>query len=136
MFSFIFLFLLLTVISGNNNIIVINANANNPKIVKLTSPSNVKYTLVNEPSTRGDAPGKCACLGLSLAKIATVGELKFLGENIPGTSWIDKWQGNDYGGACIALFKGGAIAVPINNCNSLNAVLCDGQVPTACSSCQ
>lgn len=111
-------------------------NIDNSKIIGLTSPSNVKYTVINEPTTRGDAPGKCACLGLSLAKIATTHELKFLGENIPGTSWIDKWQGNDYGGACIALFKGGAIAVPINNCNSLNAVLCDGQVAAVAPQCQ
>lgn len=94
---------------------------------KLTSPAGVKYTYLSDLSTRGDAPGRCAALGLALSNIANDSEIDYIGKSISNTVWIDKWQNNDFNGACIAAFQGGAIAVPINNCNAQLAVLCDGQ---------
>ena len=97
----------------------------------LTSPKGKRYVLVGtEDGTsmaRTSAPQACASLGYGsrLAKLEDPSEFDYLAGAVKQTAWIESWQGKTYGGSCIAFFTGGAIAVPIGNCQSKQAVLCD-----------
>jgi hypothetical protein len=98
-----------------------------PDGVRLISgaPSGTDYVYIpiSLAVNRKDAEKACESLGLSLAPIPTVEDLFYVGGLIREEAWVRSFRGR-LEGECIAAFRGGAIAIPVGECNSNHAVLC------------
>ncbi len=96
-------------------------------IKSLESPSGKQYALFEaaQGSNRGDAIAKCVQIGGRLADVSLGGDFEFLSKSVSGAAWISTFEQKSFDGACIAFFEGGAIAVPVGNCESIQGVLCE-----------
>lgn len=94
------------------------------KVVK--APSGTKYAIIPQENgtTRAESLEKCLVLGGQLADIKLGADFEFLSKTVKGAAWINSFEEKNFNNACIALFEGGAIAVPIGNCLSTQGVLC------------
>ena len=88
--------------------------------------ANFNYVLSAQPIIEGDARPLCRSLGGQLALIESTDEHWYLGQHICQPVWYSQWQGNVYqgNGGCIALYPGGASAVPTNGCFEQLIALC------------
>lgn len=96
-------------------------------VQKLESPTGKKFALIppSDGTTRAESIEKCLVLGGRLADIKLGEDFDYLSSTLKGTAWINSFEGKDFDGACFAIFEGGAIAVPVGNCESIQGVLCD-----------
>lgn len=91
-----------------------------------TAPSGRRFLLLGSVNRSG-APQQCADLGARLANLQDDQDFDYLAKQVKGSAWVDTFNKNTFGGACIAFFEGGAIAVPFGSCESKQAVLCEVQ---------
>lgn len=99
------------------------------KIVKNASPI-YNYVIVSGCKSTGYTGAKKACASLhgTLADVNYDNTIRLsgaLGDRSP--AWIHSWNGDDYQGACIALYRNGAIAIPEGDCYDRHSFIC--QVP-------
>lgn len=98
-----------------------------PEDVKiLESSTGNKFAWIPEErgTTRAEAVEKCFVLGGKLADVKLNDDFTFLSQAIKGAAWINSFEAKSFDGACFAFFEGGAIAVPVGNCQSTQGVLC------------
>jgi hypothetical protein len=110
------------VVQTTNNNKIINSN-----LIQAIpgAPSGTLYHYIPAALavSRHDADPACFSLGLRLAAIPTVADLLWVGGVIKEEAWIGSFRG-EFGGGCVAAFRGGAVAVPVGECESNRAVLC------------
>lgn len=87
------------------------------------SGSNYVYIPSKFAVNRKDAVKACKSIGMSVAPIPSVEDLMWVGGLIKEEAWIDGFRGR-LTGECVAAFRGGAVAIPVGECESLHAVLC------------
>lgn len=72
-----------------------------------------------------DAKSACKAVGGQLANLSTSEEIKMVGEKVSGeAAWIGSFLGQKSGEA-IAVFKGGAVAEPLDSEKALLGVVCE-----------
>lgn len=92
----------------------------------IEGPSGTHYAWFPEEMeiSRGEAVEKCLLIGGQLADLKLGSDFDLLSKSIKGAAWINTFEEKSYSGACFAFFEGGAIAVPVGNCESKQGVLC------------
>jgi hypothetical protein len=88
-----------------------------------------RYQYISTPLSFGDAWNRCRAINANsrLAYISTTNEHWRLGNLLCVPSWYQNWNGDQYQEACIALYPGGATAVPAGGCAEKLPSIC--QVP-------
>lgn len=81
---------------------------------------------LSEPNARL----KCASLGAKLSDIGSIPEFQFMVQQfkkVPSVqkAFVNSWQGDAYGQACIAFYNGGAIVEPPEGCAGKLPFLCE-----------
>ena len=72
-----------------------------------------------------DARKACSAVEGSLANLASAEEIRAVGEKVSGeAAWIGSFMGQKSGEA-IAVFKGGAVAEPVDSDKALLGVVCE-----------
>ncbi|BFZ63504.1 hypothetical protein YB2330_004627 [Saitoella coloradoensis] len=80
-------------------------------------PGHGGFVALNFTTSRDEGKALCESMGLSLANIKIDNILATAGE--PGVFWINSWNTDSYGSACLALFTPGfAIVIPRGGCNA------------------
>lgn len=87
-----------------------------------------KAYFFSKPGDRDQAAAYCNHYGGYFTGIGSVEENQFVGGLIADLGsrpvWVRSWQGDDYGGSCIALYPNGPIAIPRNECWQYYSALC------------
>lgn len=92
----------------------------------IDGPSGAKFAWISaQEITRGEAVEKCLVLGGKLADLKLGADFDLLSKTITGAAWVNSFEEKSFDGACFAFFEGGAIAVPMGNCESKQGVLCE-----------
>jgi hypothetical protein len=93
---------------------------------EITAPSGKKYFLISPDKymNHGDAIKACAASGKKLANLATSEDIRFVGKEISGESWIASFMGQK-SAECLAVFGGGAVAEPLSSCSAMLGVVCE-----------
>lgn len=93
---------------------------------EIKAPSGKKYFLVSPDKSmnHGDAIKACSAIGKKLANLGTSEDIRFVGSQIKGESWIASFMGQK-SAECLAVFNGGAIVEPISSCSAMLGVVCE-----------
>lgn len=107
-----------------------------PIVFALTSPegslsitSGAKSYLLlptSKTMTLADAQSACKSIGGQLARLNSPDDIKVVGEKMGvEAAWIGGFLHHEKSGQAVAVFRGGAVAEPIDSEKSLLAVLCE-----------
>lgn len=101
-------------------------NAEDKVVITACGPSEYVLFKGSEARNEAGARAKCKEVGGYLAKVAGKAEFTCLSSRISSASWIDSWNGDDYGNACIVLWPGGAITEnPDQGCAGVLPFICE-----------
>ena len=87
-------------------------------------PSYVLYD-AGEEASEWTARETCQSIGGNLAHVSGNDEFVYLSSKVTTLAYIDSWNTDSYGDACIAFYAGGAIAVPLLDCTGPYPFLCE-----------
>ena len=88
------------------------------------SPQGLRYGYTPQRMTESQVSASCLSLGGVIADIQDPVEHWSVGLQLCEAVWYRKWEGNGYDEACIALYPGGATAVPRGACQEVLFGLC------------